>query len=403
MMQTSATLFPDAKIDVFAQDASTREAVTHLEKDWRVARVKLRLDQGDIVSAINRYGNEASPDVIIIETHAIDASFTAHLEHLANVCGPNTSAIFIGPENDITLYRHLLSMGATDYLVRPVRQEDLITVLHKALQHKIGTGNSRLITVMGSKGGVGTTRIAQILAQAMAAHEEKTTLFDCGGGWNMIGNSYGAHALSALRDLATTVRAQEDALDEVCHHIAPNLSWLATGGDPLLVSTLGPDGFETITDALMRRAPNVLIDLSQSATSIRGMAFAKAQHIVLVTTATPICLRNTRLLIKEIHGLRGADAPIHLIVNQRGILAKEEIRSADIAQALGLSPTVEISYAPDVFARLDMFEGQGFLQEAAKLVPLFATLVQKITGKAAPNKNVGNDNPSLVKRLLGRK
>jgi pilus assembly protein CpaE len=403
MTQKLATLLPDAKVDIFAHDGSTQNVARALESDWRMARVKLRVDQGDIVSAINRYGTEPSPHVIIIETHAIDESFTRHLEHLANVCAQDTAAIFIGPENDIALYRHLLAMGATDYLVRPVTPDDLLNVMGKALLHKVGTSSSRLITVMGSKGGVGTSRITQAMAQCLSDQDEKVTLFDCAGSWGVIGSAYGFDPLITLRDLATTVRTQEHTLDELRHQVTPNLSWLATGGDPLLISTLSSENFEQISDALMRRTPNLVVDLSQSATGIRGMAFAKAHHIVLVTMATPIALKNTRLLIKEIHALRGTDAPIHLVVNQRGILPKEEVRTNDIAQALGIAPAVEVPYLPDVFAKLDTVEGQEFLREMKAILPLVCPLAERITGGKSQGKTLQNPKSSLMQRMLGRR
>lgn len=386
---------------MFAHNTDTRETCSALAKDWRMARVKLRVDQGDIINAISRYTHETSPDVILIETHTIDESFTAHLEALANVCAPETAAVFIGPQNDIGLYRHLLAMGATDYLVRPVQPQDLLTVLNKALQHKIGTGNSCLITVMGSKGGVGTSRIAQGLAQALSENDERTSLWDCGGSWNDNGSSYGLEALSTLRDLATLARTQAEALDELQQTITSNLSWLAASGDPLLVSTLGSESFEAIADAALQRLPNVVVDLSQSSTGIRGMAFAKAHHIVLVTTATPMALRNTRLLLKEIHGLRGVDAPVHLVINQRGILAKEEMRSDEITKALNITPVTEVTYQPDYFARLDTLEGKEFLHEMKQMMPLLAPLVRAITGKAPRTTIV--EKPSLLQRLKGAK
>jgi pilus assembly protein CpaE len=401
MFHSSATLLPDSRVDVFSLHADTHQTTRSLLQDWRFARVTLRCDQGDITTAIKRYGTEPSPDVIVIETTVIDQGFTQHLEQLANVCGPDTSAIFIGPQNDITLYRHLIDMGATDYLVRPIQAQDLITVIAKALHHKNGGTESRLITVLGSKGGVGTSRITQALAHSIANTNEKISIFDCAGSWGIIGNSYGLDPLISLRDLMTFVRNQESQLEELQHKISDHLSWLATGGDPMLVSTLSPEGFESIIDALTRRRPNVIVDLSQSATGIRGLAFAKSHHIVLVTTATPLALRNTRLLIKEIHGLRGPDAPIHLVVNQLGILPKEELSLKDIHTALKLEPLVQITYMPDIFARLDTLEGKAFIDQLASILPHIDILTRKITGKIA-NTNQP-EKLSFIQRLLQRR
>lgn len=398
MIHNIITLLPDAKIDVFAHDVHTHEEMRVLEKDWRMTRIKMRVDQGDIVTAINRYAHEKSPDIIIVETHAIDDGFTRQLEALANVCTPETAAIFIGPENDIALYRHLIAMGATDYLVRPVQARDLLQVINSALQHKMHMNNSRMIAVMGSKGGVGSSRLSQALAHALTAQDEKATLFDTASAWGIMAGSYGIDPLITLREVTNIARNQEHMMDELRVTITPNLSLLATGGDPLLTSTMNAEGFEGVIDALLRRCPNVIVDLSQSATSIRGLSFARAHHIVLTTMATPLALRNTRLLIKEIQQLRGPDAPIHVVVNQRGILPKEEVQSADIFRAIGIKPIVELAYQPELFARLDTTEGERFIKDIQILTPSFAALVTAITGRSASAADT--QNTSLLNRFL---
>jgi pilus assembly protein CpaE len=292
-------------------------------------------------------------------------------------------------------------MGATDYLVRPISGDDLLQVIYKALQHKIGTSNSRFITVMGSKGGVGTSRMTQALAQTIATHEEKITLLDSGGSWGATGSSFGFEPLIALRDLVGIARTQEATLDDLRHTVTPYLSWIAAGGDPLLISTLVIDGFEILIDALLRRCPNLIIDLSQSATGIRALAFAKAHHIVLVTNATPIALRNTRLLIKEIQNMRGSDAPIHLIVNQHGALSKDEISIRDIATTLHIQPSAIVAHQPDLFSQIDTLEGNEFLQAMDKIVPSLQDLAHKITGRRGVANAMPQDR-TLIQRFLQR-
>src|SRR3954470_7498716 len=116
-MTVLSTLLPEARVDLFVTDVETSEAARQLSTDWRFARVRVQISEGDITTAVNRYGSEKSPNMIIIETNHMDDSFTGHLEALANVCATETPAVFIGPQNDISLYRRLLDMGATDYMV----------------------------------------------------------------------------------------------------------------------------------------------------------------------------------------------------------------------------------------------------------------------------------------------
>lgn len=45
------------------------------------------------------------------------------LEALANVCDPDTRLLLIGAENDIELFRTLISEGISDYLISPVTMD----------------------------------------------------------------------------------------------------------------------------------------------------------------------------------------------------------------------------------------------------------------------------------------
>ena len=400
-MTSTNTLLPDARVDVFATDPQTIKAARELVDDWRFARVRVNVTGGDIATAINHFSKEKSGNLILIETDRIDASFTQHLEHLANVCDAGTAAIFIGPENDITLYRRLLDMGATDYLVRPVKEEDIADVIGKTLLQRLGTTESRVVSVMGSKGGVGTSRIAQLLAHGMAQAGEPTTFFDCGGSWGLSSVTYGREPMMTLRDLANAVRSQPNAIEDILVKITPNLSWAATGGDALLNSTLTSDGFEGIIDTLTRRHPNIVVDLSQSATGIRAMAFAKSHHIVLVTGATPLSLRNARLLIKEIQQLRGSEAPLHLVVNESGLFPKEELSLREIEKTLGIAPVISIPFQPDVFARLDTADPDPALSLMNALTPALQPLQRAVTGRTAHSPRNDDTPPaSFLQRLM---
>ncbi len=166
--QTISILLPNSTVAVYSKDQSTLQAARDLENDWRFARVNVQDEEGDVENAIEAYNDIGSPDLLIIQTDTIDDSFTGRLEELASHCSEGTSAIVIGPDNDVNLYRKLIDMGVSDYMVRPVTAPDLAAVIAKALVEKIGVTGSRLIAVLGAKGGVGASMLSQILACSAA-------------------------------------------------------------------------------------------------------------------------------------------------------------------------------------------------------------------------------------------
>src|SRR6185312_9207569 len=153
----TSVLLPASRVDFFALDDGTAEHAQRLATDWRFARVAVQVIREGIEGAIARYGQAASPELIIIETNDISDNFIQQLGNLAGVCAAGTDAVIIGHKNDVHLYRSLVEMGIKDYLVRPVSEEDMTKVIARTLVEKRGLSGSRLISVIGSKGGVGTT------------------------------------------------------------------------------------------------------------------------------------------------------------------------------------------------------------------------------------------------------
>ncbi len=142
-ISASSTLLPAAAVDVYSRDSETLQAARGLAQDWRFARVRVNVEEGDAESAIAAYQHRRSPQLVIMQTDTIDDSFTAKLEELAQHCEEGTSAIVIGPVNDVYLYRKLIDMGVTDYLVRPVETPVLAEVIAKSLVDQLEVTGSR--------------------------------------------------------------------------------------------------------------------------------------------------------------------------------------------------------------------------------------------------------------------
>src|SRR4051812_36366618 len=149
----TSILLPTSRVDFFALDEGTAAHAQQLAADWRFARVTLQMERTGIEGAIANYSQAASPELIIIETNDISDAFIQQLGQLAGVCAAGTDAVVIGPMNDVHLYRSLVEMGIKDYLVRPVSEEDMVKVIARTLVEKRGFSGSRLVTVVGSKGG----------------------------------------------------------------------------------------------------------------------------------------------------------------------------------------------------------------------------------------------------------
>ena len=405
MRTETAILLPSATVDLFLKDKATMEAAKALEGDWRFARVTIRINEGNVENAIELYSETASPEILMIETDTTDDSFIGRLGELSGHCKETTSAVIIGPVNDVNLYRKLTAMGVSDYLVRPVPMDTLGDVIAQSLIEKLGTSGSRLIAVVGSKGGVGASSIAQVMAWGAADRlGQKTLLLDGAGAWSSLGVGIGFEPVASTAEAIKAVSAKDsDSLRRMLYQASDKLSVLATGTEPMLETPATIAQFEEILNMTMTSYPMVIVDLSAAIPAVKKAVLTRAHEIVIVSTPTLSSLRSARSLLmetKKIHGGQGGN--IDLIVNMAGLAPGKEVGKADIKAALELDPQIVINFDPKLFIGLEsegrkLSSDKGGQEVVEKILPL----VQKfISRESAPAETSGGDG--LLGSFLGK-
>lgn len=357
---------------VFSDDPETHKACLALAEDWRFARVQLRAMEGGVDQAIEYCRANASPSLVIVQTGTIDDAFTAKLADLAAACDEGTAAVVIGPVNDVYLYRHLIDMGVSDYLVRPVLAPVLAEVISKSLVKQLDVAGSRLFAFIGAKGGVGTSAMLQAAAWHIAdVLGQKTLVLDAGGGWSALSVGFGYPPSTTMSAAARAAASgDENNITRMLHKAGEKLSILTTGSEPMLEPGASPDQFEYLLNAFMAKYPVILADLSQAPPDLAKIALTRAGEVMLVTTPQLSSLRLARGLLHEIRDLRGGqDKDVSLLVNMRGLNAKSEAPPADLERALEFKIGLTVPYAPKLFGAVESEglkfsktkEGQDFL------------------------------------------
>ncbi len=400
-------LLPTAGVDLFLKDSATSEAAKSLAEDWRFARVNINVIEGDVENAISTYKNTSSPTLVIIETNTTDESFTERLEELAGNCTEGTSAIIIGPVNDVNLYRSLTSMGVRDYLVKPVAQDVLGEVIATTLINQLGTSDSCLIGVIGAKGGVGASAIAQAVALGCAEKcKQKTFLMDAAGGWSSLSVSFafepGGSQNEAVRAASM---GDQDTLARMINKKTEKFHILATGAEPLLDASVQAQHYEALLDTVMAEYPVVVADLSAAVPSLKRTVLNKAHKTIIVTTPILSALRGARTLISEIKTLHGgADSGIELVVNMIGFASGREVPRGDIPTAMDREPSVTVPFNPGMFVGLEadgrpLSEDKAGMEIIDSIIPIIKDIVEGPDEEEPEEKKSGG----LLGGLLGKK
>lgn len=407
----TAVLLPSARVDCFVVDEQTAQTVHRLASDWRFARVGVDIKREGIDAAINAYGQTPSPELIIIETNDIGPAFIEQLGGLAGVCASGTDAVIIGPTNDVHLYRNLVGMGVKDYLVRPVKEEDLVAVIAKALIDRRGLSASRLVSVVGSKGGVGTTSIAQAVAWNIAEGlQQKITLMDAAGSSGTLGISFGVEPSTSLTEAVRVgATGSEDDMKRIIQVTSDRLSLLVCGSDPIFTESPEPDQIEVLVNRIMQKCPVVVVDLSHASLAVQKRMMARSTHVVLVTTPLLSSLRNARTILSEVKHIRNSLKEIDLVINMAGAAGSEEVPEADISAALGLEPAARISFVPKVFVNAET-AGKPIAENKAAhdILKSLMGIASRATGLEAradtgiKKKDQGQDIMKVLSKLMGK-
>ncbi len=357
--KSTGILLPSAGVDLFIRDPKTVESARALAEDWRFARVRVNIEESNVERAIETYQQSASPALVIIETDTTDQSFIERLEILAGSCAEGTSAIVIGPVNDVNLYRSLTSMGVSDYLVRPVPLQTLSEVIATGLINQVGTSGSRLIAVAGAKGGVGTTALTEAMALGVSQKlGQKTFLLDAAGGWSSLSVGMGFEPLATLAEATrAAMNRDEDTLKRMLFKANDRLNVLASGSEAVFDPSVQAPQYEELLDMVMTSYPVVIVDLSSAVPSLKRTVINRAHELVVVSTPTLPSLRAARTIMNEVKNLHGgSDMGIDTIINMVGLAPGKEVPRGDITAALEAQPAAYIPFNPRLFVG---FESEG--------------------------------------------
>jgi pilus assembly protein CpaE len=386
----TAILLPSAKVHFFLKDRATYEAANRLQGDWRFARVAVQVHDGGVEDAIRFYAQNPSPEILFIETDSTGQDFVGRLDALSQNCQANTSAVVIGPVNDVNLYRSLTAMGVSDYLVIPVPEETLAEVIATSLIEKLGASGSRLIALAGSKGGVGVSALAQAMAWISAETlGQKTLLLDGAGAWSSLPVGMGYEPAGSTSEAIRAVVAKDtDSFRRLIFNAHEKLSVLATGTESMLETSPQIGQFEEILNTTMASYPVVIADLSGSVPSLQKTVLSRAHETIVVATPTLSSLRQARGVMQEIKKLHGGGASIDLVLNMGGFAPGKEVTKSDIKAAMDCDPAAVIPFDPKLFVGAEN-EGKKISSEKAgqevceKLLPLVRKVVSREAASTA--------------------
>lgn len=399
-------MLPVAQVHFFSTEEHTADIFATLSGDWRFGRVTIENKGPTIDDAVELYSRSVSPAVVIVQTTDTGPEFKEKLEKLAEFCAEGTSALVIGPVNDVQLYRTLTGLGVSDYLVDPVSPYDMGEAISRTLLRMLGSSGSRLIGVVGAKGGTGASSISNIIATACAEKlGQRTLLMDASAGHSTLWAQFGLTPTGTLTEAAkAAVDRDHDTLSRILMAVSEHLTFLNTGAEPMLDNQSIHRVFEMLLDRMLAQYPVVVVDLSSTSPIIQSHVLSRAHGIFFATTPTVHSLSLTKTLIKEVQTMRGNETTdMRLVLNRTGEAGRAEVPVKDIEAALGLGVSVDIPYAPKLFMVAES-EGKrpALLPEGRKFLDAFTAQLPELLGLGAQSAEAENSKGGFLSGLLGK-
>ena len=281
--------------------------------DRKLSKSVIDVEIGSYTAALSFYDKNATPHLIILDTAATSDALITEIEALAEVCDAGTHLLLIGDLNDVQQYRELIRRGVAEYLVKPVAPREIYDTVSNIFIDPDAPPMAQTIAFFGSRGGAGSSTIAQNIAWHLANEaEEDVVLIDldlpfgtAALGFNV---EIGQGVQDALRD---PDRLDTVLLERFYHEHGERLKLLGSVGSLESDDRVTVDGLDNLLNITRTQSTFVVIDIPHLWSSWTRQLILDADHTVITVLPDLASLRDSQKLLNQLKSQRGDHAPVH--------------------------------------------------------------------------------------------
>lgn len=299
------------------------------------------LFNGGLTAAAASVESGIAPEVMVVDISNNDDPLPM-ISQVAKSLRGRTAVLAVGGRNDIGLYRTLVGLGVTDYLLR----SDLtVQQLRRAVltagrqdsapQETPKAALGKVIVFIGVRGGVGDTAVCTAVAWRLAnEHDRQVALVD-------LDMQFGTTALSLDLDPGTGFR---DALENyeridslfVASAMVPlgsNLNVLCAEESPARGLPPAPEAVQRLMDVLRPDVEALIVDLPRHLLPSARPMLEASEHIVLVTDLSLSGLRDTARLRQALAD-EGLGDRVRFVANRIGLADDGKLTAQEFQNSL---------------------------------------------------------------------
>lgn len=364
------------------------------------------IHSGDINTSIEFLKSNPSPKVLFVDITSAETA-SKSIDALADVCDPTIKVIVSGKINEYSFYCWLVEVGISNYLLKPFTINALESAYSKSVESSAPHAaqvsaepkkKAKIITVIGSRGGVGATTVAVNMAWILANRlNEKTVLLDFDPQLGTVALALDLEPGKGLRDaLEKPDRIDGLFVDRVTVRVNDKLSIMST--EEPMDENIVPH--EMAAEGLFKQCrlkyQYIVVDLPRTLSLFTRHAITHADHVVCVTEYTIAGLRESLRYLEYCRDVLKVKPPV-FVANRVGLAGKHQMPQDEFEKGLGAKVSFNIPFILDAYASATSGE---VLAEIGHTSPAVKTLVA-LTEHFAETKAETKEKPkSLLSSLL---
>ena len=280
-----------------------------------------------------------SPSLLIVDIDGVDDPVD-QIVALSEVCELGTRLIVLGANNDVTLFRDLLGIGAADYLVKPLTKEQVMASISSLDDGGSGLSimgrTGKIISVISARGGSGSSTITANCGAIVAQETSKrVVLVDLDTHFGDLALTLGADARGGLADaLNQPERIDSLFLERVASQAAERL--YVVGGEESFSENIGNsrDGIDALLNELKTQFHYVIVDVPRSTSEVVYRTLQLSGLVLVVSDLSLTGMRDAARLFKHIKEANPG-CQIGLIANKVGENPRAEIPISEFEKGAG--------------------------------------------------------------------
>ena len=325
---------------------------------------------------------------------------------------PDLNVMVLGHGSPNGFLRRAFEAGADDIVMLPATPEQVRFEVHKLLARKQGAAtpasieNSRLVCVLGPKGGTGKTLTSTNLAVCLAQRGERVVLIDLDLQFGDVALCLGLPPEKTVYDLAQSPGALDfDKLEAFLALHSSGVRTLIAPRRPDQASAVGAELLREIYSLLRANFDWVIVDTPPGFTAEVITSIDNSTEIVMVGMLDSLSLKNTKLGLETLELMKYDPDRIFLLLNRAH--SRVGISQSDVEAVLGRTPDIFIPSDREIPRTVN--EGIPIVVARPQSEPAeaFGRLTELLAGEVVAGEELV---PALVagesgskRRLFGRK